>query len=193
VRSVGIDGVVGIEKSGGEIGSLNGGAPEANLPDWSNDPTMLGSHVTTYFESFGVSACQVGHAQVNGGSGGRTIALARSVDGIDIGESLAYARFDSQDQSTSEGFYWPTIPADVVTSARVFHARLADPTELAAYKAKLPADAQGDGFVNLHHTSASSTSPFAAAATYDVETPPSTFGRSILSFDASGNAVSTSW
>jgi hypothetical protein len=194
VRWVGVDGVVAIEQSGGELGILNGGAPEANLPDWSDDPTALATHVTAYFATIGVSACQVGGAQVDGGSGGRTIALARSVDGINVAESLAYARLDNQDQSTSEGFYWPTIPADVVTSARAFHAKLADPTELVAYKAKLPADAQGDGFVNLHHTSSSSTSPFAAAATYDVEPPPDPLGLgSTLSFDADGNPVSTTW
>jgi len=194
VRWVGVDGVVAIEQSGGELGILNGGAPEASLPDWSDDPTALASHVTAYFATFGVSACQVGGAAVDGGSGGRTIALARSVDGINVAESLAYARLDNQDQSTSEGFYWPTIPADVVTSARAFHAKLADPTELVAYKAKLPADAQGDGLVNLHHTSSSSTSPFAAAATYDVEPPPDPLGLgSTLSFDADGNPVSTTW
>jgi hypothetical protein len=193
-RWVGADGVVAIWPTGGELGSMNGGAPEASLPDWSNDPTALGIHVTAYFASFGVSACQVGDPSVLGGSGGRSISLVRTVDGIIIGESLAYARFDSQDQSTSEGFYWPTIPADVVTSARAFHAMLADPTQLAPYKAKLPADAQGDGVVNLHHTNSSSASPFAAAATYDVETPPSQFGRgSTLSFDADGNPVSTLW
>ena len=194
VRWVGVDGVVGIEQSGGELGILNAGAPEASLPDWSDDPTALASHVTAYFATFGVSACQIGDAQVPGGSDGRTIALARAVDGINVAESLAYARFDNQDQSTSEGFYWPTIPADVVTSARAFQAMLADPTELAAYKAKLPADAQGDGLVILHHTSSSSTAPFAAAATYDVEPPPGPLGRgSTLSFDAEGNPVSASW
>ncbi len=70
---------------------------------------------------------------------------------------------------------------------------LVNPTELAAYKAKLPADAQGDGLVILHHTSSSSTSPFAAAATYDVEPPPAPLGLgSTLSFDADGNPVSNS-
>jgi hypothetical protein len=194
VRWVGVDGVVAIAQSGGELAILNAGAPEASLPDWSADPTALGAHVTAYFATFGVPACQVGTPQILGGSDGRTTALARSVDGINVVESLAYARFDSQDQSTSEGFYWPTIPADVVTSTRAFQAMLADPAELAAYKAKLPADAQGDGLVNLHHTSSSSTSPFAAAATYDVDPPPGPLGRaSTLSFDADGNPVSTSW
>jgi len=194
VRWVGVDGVVGIEQSGGELGILNAGAPEASLPDWSADTTALSSHVTAYFATFGVSSCQIGDAQVDSGSDGRTVLLARSVDGITVAESLAYARFDNQDQSTSEGFYWPTIPADVVTSARAFQAMLADPTELAAYKAKLPADAQGDGLVILHHTSSSSTAPFSAVATYDVEPPASPLGLgSTLSFDAAGNPVSASW
>jgi hypothetical protein len=194
VRWVGVDGVVGIEQSGGELGILNAGAPEASLPDWSDDPAALASHVTAYFVALGVSPCQIGVASVNGGSDGRTIALVRTVDGINVAESLAYARLDDQDQSTSEGFYWPTIPADVVASARAFHAKLGDPAELAAYKAKLPADAQGDGLVNLHHTSSSSTSPFTAAATYDVEPPPGPLGRgSTLSFDAEGNPVSSGW
>ena len=193
-RWVGVDGVVAIEASGGEMGSMNGGAPETNLPDWSNDPTALGAHVTAYFASFGLSSCQVGDAGVHGGSGGRTIALARSIDNIPVGESIAFARFNDQDQSTSEGFYWPTIPADVVTSARAFHNMLADPVQLAAYKAKLPAEARGDGEIILHHTNSVSTSPFAAAATYDVYPPPSGLGLgSALSFDADGNPVTTAW
>lgn len=193
-RWVGVDGVVAIWPTGGELGSMNGGAPEASLPDWSDDPMVLGAHVTEYFVSFGVSTCQIGDTSVLGGSGGRSISLVRSVEGIIVAESLAYARFDNQDQSTSEGFYWPTIPADVVTNARDFHARLADPAELALYKAKLPANAQGNGVVNLHHTSSSSTSPFAAAATYDVETTGGQFGRgATVSFDADGNSVSMAW
>jgi hypothetical protein len=193
-RWVGVDGVVAIWSTGGELGSMNGGAPEASLPDWSNDPTALGAHVTEYFASFGVSACQVGDTSVLGGSGGRSISLVRTIDGIIVAESLAYARFDDQDQSTSEGFYWPPIPADVIASARAFHARLADPNQLAAYKAKLPANAQGDGVVNLHHTNSSSRSPFAAAATYDVETTGGQLGLpTILSFDTDGSSVSMVW
>ena len=122
-----------------------------------------------------------------------TIALTRSVGGINVVESLAYARFDNQDQATSEGFYWPTIPADVATSARAFQAMLADATALAGYKAKLPANAQGHGYVALHHTSSVSPGPFAAAATYDVQPPSSDLGfGSVLSFDANGNPASIS-
>jgi len=194
MRWVGDHGVVAIEVSGGEIGSLNGGAPEASLPDWSSDPAALEAHVSAYFASFGVTSCQTASAQEFDGTGGRTISLPRSVEGIPVSESLAYARLDNQDQSTSESFYWPTIPAQVVTTARALHVRLADPTELAAYKAKLPADAQGDGSVVLHHTSSSSTTPFAAAATYDVVMSVGLLGLpAILSFDADGKPVSMTW
>jgi hypothetical protein len=194
VRWVGVDGVVAIQQSGGELGVLNAGAPEASLPDWSDDPTALASHVTAYFTTFGVSACQVGDAQAYDGFGGRTVALTRAVDGITVVESIAYARFNNLDQSTSEGFYWPTLPADVIASARAFNAKLADPPELAAYKSQLPADAQGDGVVTIHHTSSSSTSPFTAAATYDVNPPSGPLGfTATLSFDSDGNPVSTAW
>jgi len=39
VRWVGSDGAIAISSDGSEEGELNGGAPEANLPDWSTDPT----------------------------------------------------------------------------------------------------------------------------------------------------------
>lgn len=135
VRWVGDHGVVAIESSGGEIGEMNSGAPEVVLPDWSNDPAALETHVRAYFASFGVAACQSPSAQILDDPFGRTVSLLRSVDGVTIAESLAYARLNSQDQSTGEGFYWPMIPADVVTSARALHDRLADPARLAAFKA----------------------------------------------------------
>jgi hypothetical protein len=193
VRWVGPDGVVAIETTGAEMGIMNGGAAETNLPDWSNDPAALGAHVRDYFLSFGVAGCQMPETQVQGGSGGSTIGIAHLVDGILVAESLAYARFNNNEQTTSEGFYWPTVPAAVVDAARALHARLADPTMAAAYKALLPAADQGDGEVVIHHTSSSSTAAFASAATYDVsETGLLGFGRT-ASFDAMGHDVTTSW
>ena len=193
-RWVGVDGVVAIDASGGELGSLNGGAPEATLPDWSADPAALTAHVRAYFETFGVDACQDQSAQIDGGSGGRTVGIARAVDQIPVAESLAYARFDDADQSTSEGFFWPTVPADVVTNARALRDQLTDPTALAAYKAKLPAAAQGDGQVVIHHTSSFTTGTLRSAATYDVLESGGDLGQpSMDSFDADGNQVPNDW
>lgn len=194
LRWVGIHGVVAIESSGGEMGIMNAGAPETNLADWSNDPTALGDHVREYFVAMGTDPCQIAQSQVLGGSGGRTIGLARAVDTIPVVESNAFARLNINDQSTSEGFYWPTVPADVVAAARVLRDRLADSSGRATYKAKLPPEAQGDGRVVIHHTDAVSSTTFRSGVTYDVDESGGMLGLgSTQSFDADGNPVSMSW
>ena len=79
------------------------------------------------------------------------------------------------------------FPADIFTE------QTADPNTLAAYKTKLPADAQGQGRVVIHHTHAGALSPFESAATYDVvQTTPLNDG-SDLNFDQDGNPVTTAW
>jgi hypothetical protein len=212
-RWVGSDGIVAIEACGSELGIMNAGASETDLPDWSSDSAALSSHVRDYFESMGVQPCQIAATQVFGSgsasctatsdsdsscqviSGSRSIYLSRAVDGISVVESQAYARFNVNDQSTSEGLYWPTISADTVTAARSFRTSLADPAGLAAYKAKLPATAQGDGQVVIHHSNCFSgtAGPMQSAATYDVlqNSPMGMAGT--LSFDADGNPVTTIW
>jgi hypothetical protein len=140
----------------------------------------------------GVEPCQIADTQVEAGTDGYTISLVRGVDGIAVGESIAYAKFDVNDQTTSEGLYWPSIPAETVASARAFRDLVADPVALAAYKAKLPATAQGNGVVIIHHSRCpplSTSSAFQSGATYDVSGgyPWS----ASLSFDINGNPVST--
>ncbi len=207
VRWTGNDGALAIWNDGSELGIMNAGARETNLPDWSTDPAALTAHVIAYFGTMGLAMCQVATssslqsvgAAGTGTSGavvvavgGTTVTLARAVSGIPVVESLADARFDSEDQTTSEALYWPTIPSDVVSTAITFNAVLADPTQLAAYKAKLPSYAQGDGRVVIHHTSAGSTAPFASAATYDVAGTGNASDED-LSFDPNGNSVPGAW
>jgi hypothetical protein len=207
VRWVGADGVVGIFSDGFELGSMNAGAPESNLPDWSTDSAQLSAHASDYWVSMGVASCQIAGTGINGSVGGggsvdggfivttgsRTVMLARGIDGIPVVESLAVARFDVNDQTTQEFFYWPEIPANVVSAAVSFKNQLGDPSALAAYKTKLPADAQGQGRVVIHHTSGGSRSPFQTAATYDViQTTPQNDGGD-LNFDENGNPVTTIW
>ena len=173
---------------------MNAGAPETNLPDWSGDPAALQAHVSEYFVAMGVQACQISSPAVHGGSGGRTIDLARGIKGIPVAESNAYARFNTADQSTSEGFYWPTIPSDTVAAAQSLSEKVADPASLAIYQALLPADAQGAGQVLIHHSSAFSTTGFRSAATYDVQLPGGSLGGgATASFDAQGNPVASDW
>lgn len=191
-RWVGSDGVVAIWSCGAEGGSMNGSAPETNLPDWSSDSSALSDHVRAYLVSMGVEPCQIADTQVEAGTDGYTISLVRAVDGIAVGESIAYAKFNVNDQTTLEGLYWPTIPAATVASARAFRDLVADPVALAAYKAKLPATAQGNGVVIIHHSrcpSLSTPSTFQSGATYDVGDGSPWSASS--SFDINGNPVST--
>jgi len=216
VRWVGSDGVVAIWSDGSVLGIMNGGASESDLPDWSMDSSKLAAHTIDYWLSMGVASCQIANkgilgsgsigGSINGGStvttSSRTIALSRGINGVPVVESLAVARFNVNDQTTQETFYWPEIPADVVSMAVVWNNQLADPNALASYKAKLPADAQGEGRVVIHHTTAGSSSAFQTAATYDVlqtAPPPANDGGLIafqaaeLSCDQNGNRVTTVW
>jgi hypothetical protein len=208
VRWTGSEGVVAIWSDGAESASLNGGAPAANLPGWSGDGESLDAHVVAYFESMGVQPCQIASTGEESGAmgGGPTdgsgdilvatptaVSLARGVQGVNVRDSLANAEFDSNDQTTEETLYWPEIPADVVSAALVFQAQLAAPGALAAYKAKLPTDAQGPGSVVIHHSSMGTSAPFVAAAVYDtVEITPDDSGGDIF-FDPNGNPVTPTW
>jgi hypothetical protein len=191
-RWIGADGVVAIFSNGDEGGSLNGGAPEFSLPDWSEDPMALADHERAYFGAMGVPLCQIDDKPViTSGSGGTTAILERAIDGIPVGDSHAFAHFVVGDQTTGEGFYWPTISADVVTAARALRDRLADPTALAAFKLLLPPEARGDGDVIIHHTDGSfDTAPFTAVATYDVfESGGWLGGGGYHHFDANGKEI----
>jgi hypothetical protein len=96
-------------------------------------------------------------------------------------------------ETTNEAFYWPEIPADVVAAAQAFRDQLAAPGGLAAFKAKLPANAQGDGSVVIHHHVAGAAGAFKAVAVYDTVTmTPENDGGDVY-FDASGNSVTDTW
>jgi hypothetical protein len=204
----GADGVVAITTDGSELASLDSNAPEGNLSGWSGDAETVDAHVTQYFVTMGLSPCQIagtsesvtvgGGGATDGSStfmtvGPTTVVLSRGIDGILVPESRAIAQFDVDDQTTEESFYWPEIPADVVTAARAFRDQLAAPGALAAFKAKLPADARGDGSVVIHHRVGGSQLPFTAVAVYDtVRMTPENDGGDIY-FDAQGNVVTDSW
>jgi hypothetical protein len=192
-RWTGTNGVLVINNANGHVSaSMNGGLGAAS-PDWSDDPDALAAHVRDYFVSLGVAPCQIGGTQVLGGSHGRMIALARAIDGIRLPESMAHAKMNRDDHTTSEGFYWPTVPKDVVTRARAFRDRLATPAGLADYKAKLPENGQGDGAVVLHHRSAvvlpDRPKEFVAMPTWDVRLSDAHSSALSTSFDENGEVV----
>ncbi len=190
-RWVGADGAVAIAACGQELGAMNAEAPESALPDWSAVEQDLVGHVEAYFATMGVDVCQVGSAAPSTSVQGVTISLSRVAGDVPVWESTAYARFDSNDQTTDEGLYWPEVPSATILAAMNFSAMLAAPASLAAYKALLPASAQGDGQVVIHHSPCpSAQSAFASVATYDVLEDDSPLGMpEQASFDDTGNPV----
>jgi hypothetical protein len=194
VRWVGSQGVIAIAANGSVGASANADSPALNRPLFSLDADVVTAHVRAYFKAMGVPDCQVQDIGISTGSSGgiagasATIldaSLVRGIDGIGIGNSNAWARFTADDQTTYEAFFWPAIPASVVSGAIAFRDQLKDPQQLADYKAKLPAGAQGDGIVAIHHSPAfSSSATVKAIVTYDTG-----IGPSPVSFDTSGTQV----
>jgi hypothetical protein len=206
VRWTGSHGVVAIFPDGSEMAELNANAPESSLAGWGSSSSDLTTHVVQYWSAMGVVGCQITNTSANASVGGSSsggsstttigqtfVSLARGIDGVPVSESLAVAQFDVDDQTTYESFYWPEIPAAVVSGAVAFQNQLADPHALAAYKAKLPSDAQGMGRVNIHHTHAGGMPPLQSGFSYDVvQSTPEGDGAE-LSFDPSGSPITTTW
>jgi hypothetical protein len=123
-----------------------------------------------------------------------TTHLERSVGGIPVETSYAFAALDSTGKVITEGVYWPPISAGVVSNARAFAEKLAAPRERAAFMArvrKVKPDA-GDtvGSVRIVHTSGGYHGPFQALAVYSTVVPSPRGGKAqILRFDETGARV----
>jgi len=199
-RWEGPQGSASVSLFGYAMARSNAAAPASLLPDWNTDPDLLTAHVRQYFVGMGAPECQILRTLVTasgsasgstdggitqGGSSQRTIHLARGLDGaIPIVDSLAWARMNNQNQTDAETFFWPMLPAATIAAARAFKSELADPTALAAYKAKLPSNARGDGEVVIHHTSIFPRTEFQTAVSWDTLQGPSP-----ASFDRDGKPL----
>jgi hypothetical protein len=195
---IGPHGAMLIDQYGYVSATMNGDAPENGLADFAGDDAAILQHAKDYFGAMGLDGCQITTPSVlSGGSGSgsssgsvtvstsRTLSMNRAVDGIPVFNSMANAEFRAGDVTTFEAVRWPTISADVVSAARALRDQLKDPAKLAAYRAKLPANAQGDGQVVIEHTGFSTAAtPFVAVAAWYVAQPYGVF------FDANGAAVS---
>lgn len=199
-RYVGSHGALLIEDNGSIGGALNADALEVARADWVGDDAALQAHAKDYFAEMGLDGCQIRSIDVlSQGSGGsssggassssRVISMGRGVDGISVLQSSASVQFKDTDVTSSESIYWPTIPADVVATARAFRDRLKDPGALASYRAHLPASAQADGAVVIVHTDKFSMSPCHAAAAWHVLVG-GTSGYAV-DFDTAGTAISS--
>ncbi|MBK7584481.1 MAG: hypothetical protein IPI67_30290 [Myxococcales bacterium] len=98
--------------------------------------------------------------------------LSRSVGGIEVPDSFAFARFNADDEVVFESVYWPAIPAAAVADAVAFQQQLASPTNAAAFRAKLPLNlASQPGTIAIRHTRMTHKGSFVAKVSYDVTTP----------------------
>jgi len=120
--------------------------------------------------------------------------LERSVAGIPVESSFAFAALDSARQVITEGIYWPGIPADVIRKARELKQRLESENDRTAFLARVraarPDVGETRGNVNIVHTSAGHHGRFEAKAVYTVLVRSPNGGKvQIVRFDETGAVV----
>lgn len=92
---------------------------------------VSGMHVTTAMRGGGPAGDQSAYSKAE--LLWYTSHLERSVAGIPVEGSFAFAAFDDSGAIITEGVYWPAIPADVVTEAVAFARQIASDDGLAAF------------------------------------------------------------
>jgi hypothetical protein len=125
-----------------------------------------------------------------------TTHLERSLGGIPVEGSYAFAALDSDRRVITEGVYWPAIPARIVSRARALKRKLASANEperstfLSAVRRARPEVENAEGTVTIVHTSAGYHGEFQALALYSVVVRSTTGGKAqILRFDDAGVPV----
>jgi hypothetical protein len=122
-----------------------------------------------------------------------TTHLERSLGGIPVEGSYAFAALDSAGKVITEGVYWPAIPASIVFKAQALAERLASPGGQASFFAAVQkaqpdlGDAATAGEVKIVHTSAGYHGNFQARAVYSTVVPSAVGGKAqIRHFDENG-------
>jgi hypothetical protein len=152
---------------------------------------VSGGHVTT---------TMAGRGRVNGGvlesSQAKllwyTTHLERSVGGIPVDGSYAFAALDRAGGVITEGVYWPAIPAKVIYKAQTLAERLVSPHHHAAFleqvRSQQPEVGDAVGTVKIVHTSSGHHGTFEAHAVYEIVTRGAGKAK-ILRFDDTGAQV----
>jgi hypothetical protein len=97
-------------------------------------------------------------------------ALKRSIGGVTVADSVAWARLTDRSEVLSEGVYWPALPRAAVTEAAEFQRRLNDAQQRQLFLASLPTGLP-EGEVVIHHSQATTRGEFQVVVTYDVAAP----------------------
>lgn len=156
---------------------------------------VSGTHVTTTMAGGGPVRGGVSPAQSK--LLWYTTHLERSVGGIPVEGSFAYAALDNALRVISEGVYWPDIPSDVVRGARELQRRLDSPNDRAEFLARVWASEasarETAGEVKIVHTSAGHHGGYEVRAVYSVVVRGPNGGKfRILRFDETGAPVTMS-
>lgn len=155
----------------------------------TSDPKAHSRIVRDYLVAAGVPAAEVSgtHVTTTMAGGGQvadgvqpakskllyyTTHLERSLGGIPVEGSYAFAALDKNRKVITEGVYWPTIDASVVREAQALKQKLASASEQTSFLAKVKsAQPMADlptGDVKIVHTSAGYHGKFEAEAVYSV-------------------------
>lgn len=156
---------------------------DGGLPVDQMGPT----HINTLIESTGtVSGKLAGATEASRKLLAYTTIIDRSIDGVRVQGSYAWAQFNKNDDVIAERVWWPDLPSTVRDNIASTKAMLANESAKAAYRAKLPSDVLGEEPEIVIHHSMPLESDFRVFVTLDYAMR----GRpSPLSFDASGAPV----
>lgn len=199
-KFVGDEGVFAtVTRSGWALGILNADAATQNVSRTSWNAEAHNQAVVDYFVAAGLNRNEIArvnaHANLtaNGAVGtleadlatggkaaGYTSCIARTITGILVPDSFAWAGFNDNQDVVEEGIYWPEIPAAAIAEAKALREMLTVDASAKAFR-KLVGDVDGRGDVVIRHPPGGSNVPFKAEVVYDVPD----HGR-MRHFDANG-------
>lgn len=203
-KVVGDDGVFARNRANGAtLGVPNANAPTLRRAAMTRDGNLHNDRVLDYFTHAGLPRDQVKSVRVStlmetSGNATDTIqrkpdfkafhsGIQRSVDGIAVVDSLAWARFDAHDEAVEETAYWPPVPESVVQTAHSLERILGSAASREAYLAKLQTPAKDDGHVVIRHSSYTLSEAPQFFASYDVTEGRGSGSTVVRHFDVDGN------
>jgi hypothetical protein len=208
-KSVGSDGVFATDEANGWVLAIpNAGSPAESGP-LTTDSDEHNSRTLQYFADGGLPASEAGTVQANAMMAGGMFATGqrvadklvgftsvvhRTIAGIEVADSFAWARFNRSGEVVAESVYWPAIPSGVVQSAATLQSAIADPIKRRALVDAVVANnpdvgAAQSGAVVIHHSHATVHAPPVMVATYDIIVGAAGTKPRVRHFDGSGREI----
>lgn len=97
-----------------------------------------------------------------------TSILQRSINGVPVRESFAWAKMTTDGQVDMEAVFWPPVDSKAVSDATALAAKVGGADARRSYLRSLPGQVYRDMGVAIHHTAATVHRPAVAYASYDV-------------------------